>query len=568
MYPLVFLQWLILNKISVMSFSFPKKYLFLCIKFKHLKQFIQLVFVGLFIISFSQCAKKGRPTGGPKDEEAPLFVTSEPAYEATFFKGDEIKIYFNEYITLKELNKQLVISPPPLTPPLITPQGTPSKFITIKILDTLKANTTYIYDFGNSVQDNNEGNKLEKFKYVFSTGSYIDSLKLSGTVKDAYNSKPLKDIKLLLYKIDSSFTDSIIYKQKPNYVTSTLDSIDFNFTNLNKGKYLLVALKDASSDYIYDPTADKIGVVRDTIQLPRDTLISSSIELYKEILPFKFKRAREARKGLIEFGFEGDPKGFQIALMSDVPSNYKSVQYFESDRDTISYYHSKIENDSLNFIVSRKEFVDTITVRLRKKKLDTLLLSPAFRGALEYNDTLFINTNNPISQIDTTKVRFSSDSVQLPYQYYIDKKKNGFGLLFQKEYKKSYDLLFYPKAVQDIFEFENDTLLFEFRTRDIEDYGNIFITVDNPNNKNIIVELADPEDKTVYSKSTATSETLEFKNLLPKKYQIRIIYDDNGNGKWDTGNYLKKQKPEKVEYFKTIPVRAFFDTVETITIND
>ena len=124
------------------------------------------------------CAKKGRPSGGPKDEDAPLFVVANPAHESTNFDKDEIRIYFNEFIKLRDLNKQLIVSPPlnPKNPSLITPQGSPSEYITIKILDTLKKNTTYIFDFGNSVEDNNESNQLERFKYVFSTGNYIDSL--------------------------------------------------------------------------------------------------------------------------------------------------------------------------------------------------------------------------------------------------------------------------------------------------------------------------------------------------------------------------------------------------------
>ena len=135
--------------------------------------YIPIVF--LFLLSFTDCAKKGRPSGGPKDEDAPLFVTADPPYESINFDKDEINIYFDEYIKLKDINKQLIISPPlnPNNPSLISPQGSPSKYINIKILDTLLANSTYIFDFGNSVQDNNESNTLERFKYVFSTGKYI-----------------------------------------------------------------------------------------------------------------------------------------------------------------------------------------------------------------------------------------------------------------------------------------------------------------------------------------------------------------------------------------------------------
>ena len=238
-----------------------------------MKAFYKPLFILFTILLYVNCARTGRPDGGPKDEEAPLFVTANPPYETVNFNEKVVKIEFNEFIKLKNINKQFVVSPPMKNPPLITPQGTASKSIKIEILDTLQPNATYIFNFGNAVEDNNEGNKLENFKYVFSTGSYIDSLKTSGFVKDAKSTKKIENINVLLYRIDSSFNDSIIYKKKPNYITSTLDSTLFNFTNLHKCNYLMIALKESANDYIFNPVTDKIGFIKDTIQLPRDSII-------------------------------------------------------------------------------------------------------------------------------------------------------------------------------------------------------------------------------------------------------------------------------------------------------
>ena len=288
--------------------------MFICSKLFELRK-IQHLFLIFLVLSFSQCAKKGRPDGGPKDEDAPLFVTSNPPYETTNFDKKEINIYFNEYIKLKDLRKQLIVSPPlnPANPSIISPQGSPSKFINIKILDTLKDNSTYIFDFGNSVQDNNEANTLERFKYVFSTGSYIDSLNLSGNVKNSFKSESVEDIKLLLFRLDSSYTDSAVYNRKPDYVTSSLDSSNYQFTNLRKGNYLLVALNEVRSDYIFNPKTDEIGFLRDTISLPRDSIIDA-ILIFKEELPYKFKRGKEFRKGQLTFGYQGKPNDLKIAV--------------------------------------------------------------------------------------------------------------------------------------------------------------------------------------------------------------------------------------------------------------
>jgi hypothetical protein len=165
----------------------------------------RFLFLSVLLIFVTNCARTGRPEGGPKDEDAPLFITAKPPYESVNFNKKEIKIDFNEYITLKNLNTELVVSPPMKNPPLISPQGAPSEFIKIEIIDTLKLNTTYTFNFGNAVEDHNEGNKLENFKYIFSTGTYIDSLTTSGNIKDAKLFETPKNINVLLYRIDSSF---------------------------------------------------------------------------------------------------------------------------------------------------------------------------------------------------------------------------------------------------------------------------------------------------------------------------------------------------------------------------
>jgi uncharacterized protein (DUF2141 family) len=516
---------------------------------------LSYLFIVVLLFTLSQCAKKGRPSGGPKDEDAPLFVIAEPPYESVNFNKDEIKIYFNEYIKLNDLNKQLIISPPlnPENPPLITPQGSASKFINIKILDTLKDDTTYIFDFGNSVEDNNEANKLERFKYVFSTGDYIDSLTLKGSVKNAYISENIKNIKLLLYRLDSSYQDSAVYNVKPNYVTSTLDTSHFEFTNLRKGPYLLMALKDASSDYLFAPDQDEIGFYRDTIVLPRDSIITGNISLFKEVLPYQFRRGKEERKGKLIFGYEGNAEGMQLEVISDVPEDFKTVSLFQKGADTLNLWHSPIEMDSLIFKVIRGSVIDTSVVRLRKKKLDSLTISSTTRSYLEFHDTLFLDSNNPIIKIDTSKVSFvDKDTLKVDFDLFISDKESKVGLLFEKKHEQTYTFEAFPEAFQDIFNQTNDSIKLKFSTRKLEDYGDIVLNVRNPASRPVIIQLTDKKDKTIREQIIKATGTLTFKYLKPKEYKVRIIYDDNDNGKWDTGNFLKRRQPEIVEYFTDI----------------
>ena len=533
----------------------------------------RFIFLSVILIFVTNCARTGRPEGGPKDEEAPLFITANPPYESVKFDKQEIKIDFNEFITLKDLNKQLVVSPPMKNPPLISPQGAPSEFIKIEIIDTLKQNTTYIFNFGNAVQDHNEGNKLENFKYVFSTGTYIDSLTTFGSIKDVKLTEAPKNINVLLYRIDTSFKDSIVFKQKPDYITNTLDTTNFKFTNLRKGKYLMLALQEPVNDYIFNPKTDKIGFVSDTIQLPKDSIITKPIILFKEEQPYQFKRGKEITKGKIAFGYEGDGKNMQIQMLSAVPDDFKSISKFEIDKDTLNFWFTPFEADSLNFIVANNEFLDTLTVKLRKKKLDSLVMSASIKSVIHFRDTFFLTSNNPIIKIDTSKISlFHQDTVAVKYTTLRSEKENKVGFIFEKKPTEKYLFTALPNAFNDIFAIKNDTLKYSFSTKQIDDYGRITLQVNNANSKNLIIELLSgrAQDLVVERQFIATSKTIVFDLLQPRKYTIRIIIDENKNNRWDTGNYLKKQLAETILYHKEIKnaeLRANYFLKESFTID-
>ena len=525
-----------------------------------MKFIYKTLFLLLSIALTSSCARTGRPDGGPKDELAPLFVTSNPPYKTINFSKKEVKLEFNEFIKLKDLNKQLVVSPPLKNPLIVTPQGTASKFLKIEILDTLALNTTYIFNFGNAIEDNNESNKLEGFKYVFSTGAYIDSLETSGNVANALINKKPEKTNILLYLIDSTFTDSIIYKQKPNYVTTALDTTKFNFTNLKKGKYLLLALEENLSDYIFNPKDDKIGFYPKTISLPKDSIIIEPIKLFKETQTYRFRRAKEVSKGKIEFGYEGDIKDLKVALISKVPDSFRSVSRFEIDKDTLNYWHTPIAVDSLNFTISNDIFLDTVTVKFRKNKLDSLTLKPSTLGTLHLRDTFFIKSNNPIIRIDTSKIVFiDKDTIRVKYSHYSSIKENKIGFIFEKNQKEKYSIKALPGSFTDLYNIKNDTLNYNFKTIELEDYGKITLSVINTDSKNLIIDLLSgiESNKIIERRIINTSETLVFNLLEPNKYKVRATIDTNNNKKWDTGNYLLKIQPEEVLYFKEeLKVRA------------
>jgi uncharacterized protein (DUF2141 family) len=529
-----------------------------------MKRFLYPFLLTLSIsLTLASCANRGNPSGGEKDVDPPVIINSEPENFSTNFNGNEIRVYFDEYVKIKNLQKHLIISPPMTTQPEITPLGSAAKYIKIKIKDTLQPNTTYAFNFGESIVDNNEGNPYPYYKYVFSTGDYIDSLKLKGTVKDAYNYKTDNFIAVGLYELDSTYTDSIIYKEKPKYITSTLDSAAFELQNLKAGKYMLVAYKEKNTDYTFQPKTDKIGFVKEEITIPSDK--SFEIKMYQEQLDFKVIRPKLASGQKIMFPFEGTPdENLKINLISQAPENYKHTIIKDSEKDSLYYYYTpKIERDSLLFTVTNKAYIDTFTVRLKEQKIDSLTFKAYPRGVLNFNETLDISANNALINIDTKKISLiNKDSVQIPFTTSYDKTNNRYQFSFEKNEQNRYNLELLPGAFTDIFEQQNDTLSFQLSTKSEAEYGNIRLTLKNAKYP-LIVELLDEKNGNIItSYYTEKDEPIDFRYITPKMYHLRVIHDINKNKAYDTGNFLKKQQPERVSFYpEVLEIRAGWDKI-------
>jgi len=527
--------------------------------------FIRISIVFLILI-LSNCARRGRPTGGDKDEVAPIMITSKPAFETTHFNSKSIQIYFDEYIKLDKIGQQLIVSPPLKYKPIITPLGSASKTLNIKILDTLQKETTYIFNFGTSVRDNNEGNILYNFKYVMSTGGYIDSLNLKGTIKDALSNVVDKDVAILLYRMDEKFNDSIIYKGLPNYIANTLDTVTWELTNLKEGKYKLVALKQKNYDYKFKPASDKIAFYPDTINIPRDS--SFNLALFKEILDYKLARPSEVTKQHIVFGYNGIAKDIKIELLSQVTDSFKSIQAFESDKDTLNYWFNTPNLDSLQFKVSNKEAIDTVMVKLRAQKFDSLVVGSLNKSVLNFNDDFKLLSNQPITKVDDSKIiLMDKDSVKTPFKTVISELKTQLHFKFEKEPNKAYRLMLLPNAIQTFFESNTDTIRYLFGTKKITELGSVFLSFAHVKSYPIIVELTDLKTKVIQSRYLEKPQEVSFLNIDPEKYLIRVIYDENKNSVWDTGNFLKHINPEEVIYFKNeLDVRANWEITEVFDL--
>jgi len=532
---------------------------------KHRLLYIPIAF--LFILSFVDCAKKGTPSGGPRDTIPPIIVRSSPENYSTNFTGDEIEIRFDEYIKLKDLTKELIISPPMKYTPIITPLNT-SKTLKIKLIDTLKPNTTYSFNFGKSIVDNNEGNQFEYFKYIFSTGSYIDSLKLSGKVKDAQLIAPEIPTTVMLYEAGETFNDSLVFTEKPTYITVTKDSTGtFELTNLKEGNYLLLALKEKNNDYTFQPKNDKIGFVKQLITLPTDS--SYTLTLFKEISDYKLARPSQVGKNHIVFGYEGRADSLDIELLSEKPEDYISTVFKDEKTDTLHYWFKPaVETDSLIFKVTNRNEIDTITIRMRELYKDSLKISAVKTGVLKLKDTFKLRANTPLVSFDAEKFQvMAKDSSLVETTIRLNKEYNWAEVFFPKKEEESYSIELLPGAFTDFFEKTNDTLKYSLNTRLASDYGTLTLTLINVNRFPVIVQILDSKYNIVTEAYLTENKKIFFDELSPDKYFLRIIYDDNQNGRWDTGSFLNRMEPEKIVYYPTqIEVRANWSLNETFTL--
>lgn len=527
--------------------------------------YIPIVF--LFLLSFTDCAKKGRPSGGLRDTIAPVILRSAPENFTTNFKNNEIRITFDEFIKLKDISKELIISPPLKYPPVITPLSV-SKVLKIKILDTLKDNTTYSFNFGNSILDNNEGNLFPNYKYVFSTGSYIDSLTLKGTAVDALLPKTDFPTTVALYQVDQSYKDSLVFLEKPTYITTTLDETNnFELSNLKQGTYQLIALKEQTRNYTFQPKTDKIGFYKDLITIPTDSLFE--LRLFKEVPDFKPTRPKLESSNRISFGYEGKTDNYQITLLTQMEDDFQYQVLKQPGRDTLNFWFKpKVTKDSLVFVTKNKLQIDTTTVRFRELYSDSLRLTAINDRLISLGDTLKLKANTPLVAISSEKISVvTKDSLAIDFVAQINTKENAAQIVFDKQEEQLYSITLRNGALTDYLSNTNDSIVYRQQVKPIADFASLNLTLDNADEFPLLIELIDEKFKVVKQTYLEANAPVFFEHINPGKYFIRLIMDQNKNKIWDPGNFLDKLAPEKVVYYPSIiELRANWSWSETFTL--
>ena len=571
-----------------------------------------LFFISIFV--FVDCANVGAPSGGPKDTQAPVILQSVPENESVNFSANKIKIDFDEYIKLKDLNKNLIISPPMNEEPVVKVKN---KSLVIDIKDTLLKNTTYTFNFNDAIVDLNEGNAKSNFKFVFSTGKVIDSLKMSGTILNAFDLKPVESIFVVLYK---NTNDTMPLKQKPYYITKTDKTGKFEFTNISKTNYLIFALDDKNNNFIFDLPAENIAF-SDTLVYPdikitekndtikTDSLHSDSVVVLKseEYLPnnlkmFLFEEEHKKQflvsnkrvsKEKINFIFNNTLKTApEIKLLNNLSDNCFFTDT-NSTNDTLNIWitDSAIYNlDTLNITLKHEQtdstekiIFKTDTLQLTKPTYlkngeqhfnnnltkNKILLNIKDKGILDIYKSIKIMSAVPLKHKNINKIclyqQKDTNFVKITPDISADSlNSKQINVKYKWDESTKYRLIIYDSCFADIYNNFNDSTTVNFTTTKFTDYGNLKINLDSVNNRTVILQLLDAKQNLIKEYFSNVNNSFNFSYLKPGKYYLKIIFDKNNNKKWDTGNYRKKQQPEKVMFFdKEINIRANWDVEET-----
>lgn len=525
---------------------------------------LNILLLGGLLLTTVQCAKRASPTGGPRDSLPPVLINASPKLNTVFFDKEEFNLTFDEYVTLKDISKQLIISPPLSSSQYkVYPVTGASKKVNLKLLDSLMDNTTYTFNFGESIIDFNESNPSSYLTYTLSTGATIDSLYIKGRVTDAFERETERYISLQLYPVDSIYKDSVIFTEKPLYVTSTLDTTIFRFQNLRAGKYAIIALEDKAGNYFFDQNIDKIGFVDRLIELPQDSILD--FRLFQEKANFFWDKPYFINEHHIALAYYGEREDESYKMVSQVPESFESLVTQNRETDTLDYWFRGAELDSLQFEFNIKDSLQIKTVYFKNPTPDSLVVDKNTSGSLRLLEKFELKTNLPITEVNSEQVKVTNiDTLPVPASLKIQENYDRITVDFEVIPNDRYEITLLPNALVDFWGNTNDTLVYRTSTKKIEDYGNIFLRVQHQSPHPYIIELLKGDEVFRRYDTPLEGGNYSFKLLDAAKYRVRLIEDANQNKKWDTGNYLEKIQPEQVIYYwKEIDVRANWDMNET-----
>ena len=529
----------------------------------------KIVFLFILNLILFSCARVGSPVGGDKDTIAPQVVGSNIDTSRVNVPRNigELRIDFDEYITLKEINKNLIISPPIKKMKKILPSGMANKYLLIKWDDTLQANTTYSFNFGNAIVDNNEGNALKYYNFAFSTGDKIDDLYISGEVKSLIANKETKteekNLVVGLYQVK----DTMNYRQKPYYITKADPDGYFELNYLSPGKYRILAFEDTNANSVFDAGKENVGFLKDEIVLDQ-SISGLKINLYPSKKTLKYVEMKENPGGIL-MTFEGNPEKVKVLSLTEKLQDYKVTHTAKSDSVNI-WFDAKKQNigiaqsENLKFSYDNGAKKDTVSIFYRYNTKNEMTVSNSKGSLLPPNQDFAITSNYFIDKIQPEKWTLVSDSIKQDFTAKISE-NNPYEIQVKSAFKegKKYSLTVPKETVSSFYESIQKSYRFDFEGDKTENYGTLTITIENPPTHIFWLQMLNESGDVIYSKYGKESQ-ITFNSLKPGKYQLRILVDNNENGIWDTADFANGEFAEDVNILdKKIDIRPLWEIRET-----
>ncbi|GAA4411070.1 hypothetical protein GCM10023187_36390 [Nibrella viscosa] len=504
-------------------------------------------------ILFNQCAQVAQPPGGKKDSLAPVLLKSTPTNKQINFKGREIELFFNEYISVENLPQKVIVTP-----------GTGNTFnykirptsVYLKFNEPFKENTTYTVSFTDAIKDATERNPATNLKLVFSTGSQLDSLSISGKVTDLKTGNAVADALVGLYARRDTLNAT---KEKPIYYSKTDTSGNFAMENIRAGGYEILAFNDANNNFLFNQQTERIGFLKDSINLTGNI---SGIELQlfsQNTAPAKISRT-ESRQDSYGVTLDKGIENYQATFRrkeDSIPSSLASA-------NQLKFFRNRATPDTIPVIITVTDSIGTTTElkqtlsfrgqsRRDRPEPFTVTPDPAQNEAVEKAFDWTLTFTKPVGRINKQFITILSDSTNTePFDESKIQWSNGRSILtypITSSARKDIRITLNDGAFMSVLEDSLKKTTLTYRILNAEDFGLLRgeIITDAPN---YIVELVNEAGKVV--SRVLNTKAYTFRNVKPGRYRLRLIIDRNKNGRWDTGNYQLKQEAEPIIYYPAI----------------
>lgn len=578
------------------------------------RYYLFLFFLTACLFLFS-CASQATLTGGDKDVTPPKIIKQSPPNHSLNFKEKKLKFTFNEYFQLASPTENILISPSLSHSPEYIIKG---KSLVVKFKKELQAHTTYTLSFLEAIKDITEENVIINEKYVFSTGATEDSLMIAGSLHDAFTAEPCVKMGVILYE---NLNDSAPLTDIPDYFTFSDSKGNFVFNNLPDKTFLLFAIEDKNFNKVYDLPDERIAFadnyikayeipkiqIDSTLLIDKDKMDSLALKL--SVFQFhdttlKFLRKTQLKEAHLQFVFSNEINDFQITpLDTNVEDLY--LWDFGRKKDSVElFFNHLIDKDILFQLEANGRIFDTLDInpaskttigKLKRKSQDSLpekrILNYSVANAGELNKKLTIIFDYPLMEadfaefqllelkkekkIDTLLNVIGEDSIVeinlydtlVPIVYFEDSMHRKLIIDYPWKNKKSYLLICRDSVFVSYINHYNDTIRLDFKTKSPKDYGTLTINYEFEKAYTYLAQLLNEKKEILLQDSLISNKTFNYEYLQPGKYYIRVIFDDNQNKKWDTGNYAERKQAEKVIYFdKVIDVKANWTVEETFLV--